>query len=104
MTTAAIAAGSYAAAFQRLATVSPPAGAAPPASSTSFASLVNDAIASVSETGKRADAQATAVAHGKADLVDVVTAVADSEAAITTLVGVRDRVIAAYQQIMAMPI
>jgi flagellar hook-basal body complex protein FliE len=40
----------------------------------------------------------------KSNLVDVVTAVAETETAITTLVSVRDKVIAAYQQIMQMPI
>jgi flagellar hook-basal body complex protein FliE len=34
----------------------------------------------------------------------VVTAVADTEAAIETLVSVRDKVIQAYQAIMQMPI
>ena len=45
-----------------------------------------------------------AFAAGKADVVDVVTAVAESEAALETLVAVRDRVIAAYEEIMRMPI
>ena len=37
-------------------------------------------------------------------VVNVVTAVAESEAAIETLVAVRDRVIAAYEEIMRMPV
>ena len=37
-------------------------------------------------------------------LVEVITAVAESEAALETLVAVRDRVIAAYEEIMRMPI
>jgi flagellar hook-basal body complex protein FliE len=37
-------------------------------------------------------------------LVDVVTAVAESEAALETLVAVRDKVIAAYEEIMRMPV
>jgi len=48
--------------------------------------------------------QALAAATGKADVVNVVTAVAESEAALETLVAVRDRVIAAYEEIMRMPI
>ena len=51
-----------------------------------------------------ADAQAAAAVQGKADMVDVVTAVAESETALETLVAVRDRVIAAYEEIMRMPI
>ena len=37
-------------------------------------------------------------------LVDVVTAVAETEVAVETLVSVRDRVISAYEDIMRMPI
>jgi flagellar hook-basal body complex protein FliE len=37
-------------------------------------------------------------------VVDVVTAVAESETAIETLVSVRDKVIQAYEEIMRMPI
>jgi flagellar hook-basal body complex protein FliE len=37
-------------------------------------------------------------------MVDLVTAVAESETAITTLVTVRDRMIQAYQTILQMPI
>jgi flagellar hook-basal body complex protein FliE len=37
-------------------------------------------------------------------MVDVVTAVAESEVAIETLVSVRDKVITAYEDIMKMPI
>ncbi len=42
--------------------------------------------------------------NGKANVVDVVTAVAETEVAVETLVAVRDRVIAAYEEIMRMPI
>ena len=59
---------------------------------------------SFAQSGRKAEAQALAAAAGKADVVDVVTAVAESEAALETLVAVRDRVIAAYEEIMRMPI
>ena len=45
-----------------------------------------------------------AAASGKANVVDVVTAVAESETALQTLVAVRDRVISAYEEIMRMQI
>ena len=48
--------------------------------------------------------QTQAAAAGKANMVDVVTAVAETEVAIDTLVSVRDKVIAAYEEIMKMPI
>jgi flagellar hook-basal body complex protein FliE len=58
----------------------------------------------VAEAGRKSDAQAQALATGKANMVDVVTAVAETETAIETLVSVRDKVIAAYEDILKMPI
>jgi flagellar hook-basal body complex protein FliE len=69
-----------------------------------FSSVLKDVINSVSEAGAKADMQASAVATGKANMVDVVTAVAESETAISALVSVRDKVIAAYEDILKMPI
>jgi len=99
------AAGSYAA-IQRLSNPASPASA-PGGSSQgvgSFAQMVQQAVGAVAETGKAADAQTLAAASGKGDLVQVVTAVAESEAALQTLVAVRDRVISAYEDIMRMSI
>ena len=48
--------------------------------------------------------QSQAAAAGKSNMIDVVTAVAESEVAIDTLVSVRDKVISAYEEIMKMPI
>lgn len=79
-------------------------GAGGGAAKPDFGSLVTNALQSTVATGARADSQTVAAVQGKADLVDVVTAVAESEAAIETLVAVRDRVIAAYEEIMRMPV
>jgi flagellar hook-basal body complex protein FliE len=106
MTTSAFAAGAYAN-VQSLASglaKAKPVAAAQPFGGTDFARMVADAVQATQKAGARADAQAAAVATGRADVVDVVTAVAESEAAIETLVAVRDRVIAAYEEIMRMPI
>ncbi len=70
----------------------------------SFGALVKEALGATVEAGRKSDTQAQAMAAGKTNMVDLVTAVAESETAITTLVSVRDRVIQAYQQIMQMPI
>ncbi len=70
----------------------------------SFGAMVKDALAQVGQTARAADNQAQAMAAGKANVVDVVTAVAESEVAVDALVAVRDRVIAAYEEIMRMPI
>lgn len=42
--------------------------------------------------------------NGTADLVDVVTSVQNAEMVLETVVAVRDKVIAAYQDIIKMPI
>ncbi|MBV8697358.1 MAG: flagellar hook-basal body complex protein FliE [Bradyrhizobium sp.] len=70
----------------------------------SFSALLKDAIGSVAEVGRKADAQTVSMAQGKANVMDVVTAVAETDVAVSTLVSVRDRVIAAYEDIMKMPI
>jgi flagellar hook-basal body complex protein FliE len=70
----------------------------------SFGAVLNDVVSSIGEAGRRSDAQAQAMAAGKANIVDVVTAVAETETAIATLVSVRDKVISAYEEIMRMPI
>ena len=70
----------------------------------SFSALLKDAIGNVVDAGKKSDAQTMAMASGKANVMDVVTAVAETDVAVSTLVSVRDRVIQAYEDIMRMPI
>ncbi|MCA3563914.1 MAG: flagellar hook-basal body complex protein FliE [Methylocystis sp.] len=74
------------------------------ADSGGFASLVQKFVGGTAETAQKAEGQMMQATAGKGDLVDVVTAVTESEAALETLVAVRDRVIAAYEEIMRMPI
>ena len=70
----------------------------------SFASVLKEAVGSVLDTGRKSDAQAVAMASGKANVMDVVTAVAETDVAVSTLVSVRDRVIQSYEDIMKMTI
>jgi flagellar hook-basal body complex protein FliE len=70
----------------------------------SFSALLKDAVGSVMEAGKKSDAQTMAMTSGKANVMDVVTAVAETDVAVSTLVSVRDRVIQSYEDIMKMPI
>lgn len=70
----------------------------------SFGALLKDAIGSVMDAGRKSDAQTVAMANGKANVMDVVTAVAETDVAVSTLVSVRDRVIQSYEDIMRMPI
>jgi len=99
---------SAALAYANLARLTDPASAARAGSDASagsgFAGLLKDALNAVNETGHKSDAQAQALIAGKANIVDVVTAVAESEVAIDAVVSVRDKVIQAYEDIMKMPI
>ena len=70
----------------------------------SFGAVLKDAIGSVLDAGKKSDAQTVAMASGKANVMDVMTAVAETDVAVSTLVSVRDRVIQSYEDIMKMPI
>jgi flagellar hook-basal body complex protein FliE len=79
-------------------------GGGPGKPETSFTSVLKDALSSIHETGKKSDLQAQSMVNGKSNMVDVVTAVAETEVAIDAVVAVRDKVIAAYEEIMRMPI
>jgi flagellar hook-basal body complex protein FliE len=102
------AAGAYAAIAKLTSAASPlgPAAGlgAEAKSDTGFASILKQAIGAVEQMGKKSDTQAAAAAHGKANMVDVVTAVSETEVAIDAVVAVRDKIIAAYEDIMKMPI
>jgi flagellar hook-basal body complex protein FliE len=69
-----------------------------------FAGLVQQFVSGTADSARKSESIMTQAIAGKADMVDVVTAVAESEAALETLVAVRDRVISAYEEIMRMPI
>jgi flagellar hook-basal body complex protein FliE len=69
-----------------------------------FSAVLKEAVGSVMDAGKKSDTQSHALASGKANLIDVATAVAETEVAIETMVSVRDKVIQAYEEIMRMQI
>ncbi|WP_299474409.1 flagellar hook-basal body complex protein FliE [uncultured Roseibium sp.] len=77
---------------------------APDRTSVDFGQMVKEAVDTVVDKGQQADAQAIGMIEGKTGVVDVVTAVAETEMALETMVAVRDRVISAYEEIMRMPI
>jgi flagellar hook-basal body complex protein FliE len=103
MTTPSIAAGAYAK-LSRLADPSAALGKGEQSAGPSFGSLLKDVVGSVVETGRKSDAQTQALVSGKSNIVDVVTAVSETEVAVQAMVSVRDKVIAAYEEIMRMPI
>jgi flagellar hook-basal body complex protein FliE len=69
-----------------------------------FASLLADNLQAVVDAGKQSDKLALDMVNGKANVVDVVTAVSNTEIMVEGMVAVRDRVISAYEEIMRMPI
>ena len=73
-------------------------------SQSSFVDLVKEVASNSIDAGKASEKVTAAAVAGKADLTEVVTAVSNAEMALHTVVAVRDRVLAAYQEIMRMPI
>ncbi len=69
-----------------------------------FGDMLQQAMQDTIATSKHAETQMAAHIQGKAELVDVVTAVAAAQQSLETVMAVRDQVIAAYQEIMRMPI
>lgn len=74
------------------------------AAGPSFSAVLKGALDGVADAGRKSDAQAMSMVSGKSNIIDVVTAVAETEVAVETLVSVRDKVIQAYDDIMKMPI
>lgn len=69
-----------------------------------FGQMVEDQLGALMDQGSAFEAQGVEMVQGRADVVDVVTAVAETEVLLETVVTVRDRVIQAYQEILRMPI
>ena len=69
-----------------------------------FADMVKSAMTDAVHASKHAEGQMAAQVAGKAELVDVVTAISAAESSLETVMAVRDQVISAYQEIMRMPI
>ncbi len=97
MTVAPISAATAASAYARV-------DAGRPASLEGFGSALTEALQGVVDTGHAADKQAAAGIAGTGNLTDVVTAVSRAELALQSTMAIRDRVVAAYQDIMKMPI
>jgi flagellar hook-basal body complex protein FliE len=70
----------------------------------SFVGMVTDSLKSAAQTGREAEELSLKQISGEADLKDVVTAVANAEHTLETVVAVRDKVLSAYQEILRMPI
>lgn len=100
--TPAIAAKAYASAANT--TMPKPAGLDTAAASPNFTDMLASAINGVVESGKAAEQTGLAGIAGKTDPINVVTAVAETEMALETMVSIRDKVVSAYEEILRMPI
>ena len=69
-----------------------------------FADMLKSAMTDAMKASKNAETQMANQVQGKAQLVDVVTAVSAAESSLETVMAIRDQVISAYQEIMRMPI
>jgi flagellar hook-basal body complex protein FliE len=69
-----------------------------------FAEMLAQNVQGVIDQGNNSDKLAMDMVSGKANVVDMVTALTETEMAIESMVTLRDRVITAYEEIMRMPI
>ena len=69
-----------------------------------FGEALGKALGGVVDTARDAEDKATSALAGHGSLTDVVSAVSRAELALQTTVAIRDKVVAAYQDIMRMPI
>ena len=69
-----------------------------------FGAALTRAMEQAVEVGREADSVTTRALTGQGSVTDVVLAVGRAELTLQTAVAVRDRVVAAYQDVMRMPI
>jgi flagellar hook-basal body complex protein FliE len=98
-----------AAAYQNVARMAQATSSAPgivpaEAPGSSFSDFLSGAVKDSISNIRQGEQAATAQVAGKANIVDVVNSVNSAELTLDTVVAVRDKVVAAYQSIMSMPI
>ncbi len=82
----------------------PSLGAGPGNGTGSFSDILKSTISDTVGAVSGSETAGLKSLNGSADLVDVVTSVQNAEMVLETVVAVRDKVIAAYQDIIKMPI
>lgn len=70
----------------------------------SFQDFLAQNVQDLTQSGRNVEAQTSAAIQGKGDMIDVVTAIAETEVALQSMVALRDKVISSYEEIMRMPI
>jgi len=98
-----------AAAYQNAARIAQLSPSVPDAASTSgiggnFSDFLSGAVKDSINSLKQGEQATTAQAMNKSNVVDVVHSMNAAELTLDTVVAVRDKVVAAYQSIMNMPI
>ncbi|HEX8484336.1 flagellar hook-basal body complex protein FliE [Sphingomonas sp.] len=69
-----------------------------------FGGMIEQMVGNAAGSLRAAEAASVKQVAGKGDLIDVVTAMGAAETALDTVVAVRDRMVAAYGDIMRMQI
>ena len=69
-----------------------------------FGAALSQALHGAIDAGHAADAQSMQALTGHGNITDLVTAVSKAELALQTTIGIRDRMVQAYQDITRMPI
>lgn len=84
----------------------PPAGAETKTGAVvgSFAETLSDMLQQAVAAGKTGEKRAMAAITGREDLAGVVSAVAEAEVVLQSVIAIRDRAIEAYKEITRMPI
>ncbi len=100
----AISAAKAYAAVQKAAGLETAGAGAVQAPGAGFGQMLKSAMTDMVQSSRNAETQMAKQVQGKAELVDVVTAVSAAETSLETVMAVRDQVISAYQEIMRMPI
>ena len=100
----AAAAAAYRAAAQIAATPGAPGITPANVPGGNFSDFLSGAIKDSVSTMRQGEHAASLQVQGKANLVDVVQSVNAAELTLNTVVAVRDKVVAAYQSILNMPI
>ena len=82
----------------------PSVGGGAAAGGPDFGAMLKNVMEETVQTSRTAETQMAAHVQGKAQLVDVVTAISAAETSLETVMAVRDQVISAYLEILRMPI
>lgn len=69
-----------------------------------FSNLIGNGVSDTISTLKQAENVSAKALVKQADITDVVTAITDAEVTLKTVVSIRDKLIAAHQEILRMPI